>query len=115
MLDGGATQAEVRRAEARALTLRVEEEEARRRVALEVRERSIELDAARAGLALAETRLAAAETALEAERAQYLAGETALQAVSQARSRVVDARETRARLAVEARFTRRLLDVAVGG
>ena len=114
LFDRGATRERVRLAEARAAALRAEEVDARRGVALEVRERRIEVDALAAQAAVAEVRVRAAEQALDAERARFDAGEATLQAVSLLQARVVEARTERARLAVEARFQRLLLAVAVG-
>ena len=114
VLDGGRTAARVRQAEVQTLAAEVAAEDARRAVALEVRERRVALDAVGSRTEVAEVRVAAARTALDAEQARYLAGETTLQDVTQLRTRLVEAETELARLGVEARFASLLLDVAVG-
>jgi len=114
ILDRGQSRQRIRQAEARATALRAEQADAERAVALEVRELRIELDALDAQAELAEVRVAAAEAALDAERARYEGGETTLQSVSQLQARLVEARTERERIRVAARFQRRLIDVAVG-
>ncbi|MDT7856754.1 TolC family protein [Rubrivirga sp. S365] len=114
VLDRGAAGTAVRRAEARATALRADQEDVRRAVALDVRERSVEVDAAAARAEVAAVRVEAAEAALAAERARYAAGATTLQAVSLLQARLVEARTERAQLAVEAAFNRRLLALALG-
>ncbi len=114
LLDRGAVRQRVRQAEARATFLERDREDARRGVALEVRERAIALDALDAQSALADVRVEAAQAALAAERARFDAGEATLQAVSILLTRLVEAEAERARLAVEARFERLFLAVAVG-
>lgn len=114
LLDRGVTRQRVRQAEARAVLLRAEAEDARRAVALEVDERRIQIDALRARAEVAAVRVAAAQTALDAERARYAAGETTLQAVTLLQARAVEARTEQEQLAVAARFQALLLNVAVG-
>ena len=114
ILDRGVTRERTRLAEARAQALRAEADDARRAVALDVREAHVRLTSLQAQIGVAEVRVEAAETALRAERARYAAGATTLQAVSLAESRAVEARTEREQLHVGARFQRLLLDVAVG-
>ena len=115
LFDQGATRARTAQAAARAVALSVEAEDARRGVAAEVREALVEVEARQAQASVAADRVRAAQTAADAERDRFQFGETTLQSVSLARARLVEAQTDRARLEVEARFARLLLDVAVGG
>ena len=114
IFDRGSTRQRVRQAEARAAFLDQERQDTRRAVTLEVRERAIALDALAAQAELAVVRVEAAQEALDAERARFDAGEATLQAVSILQTRLVEAEAERARLAVEARFERLFLAIAVG-
>lgn len=114
IFDRGTTRERTRLAEARAQALRAEADDARRAVALDVREAHVRLTSLEDQAAVADVRVEAADAALAAERARYAAGAVTLQAVSLAESRAVEARAERERLRVSARFQRLLLDVAVG-
>ncbi|WP_412070025.1 TolC family protein [Rubrivirga sp. IMCC43871] len=114
LLDRGATRAQVRQATARASALGADAADARRAAALDVETSRVRLDALAEMLPLASARVAAAETALAAERARYDAGTTTLQAVSQLRTRLTASRTDAAVLAVTTRFERLLLALATG-
>lgn len=114
LFDRGVARQRTRQADVRAVALAAEREDARRSVALDVRERLIELDALREQDVLAAVRVRAAEATLAAERARYAAGESTLQSVSLAQARAVEARTAQERVTVDARFGRLLLGVAVG-
>ena len=104
----------VGQARARVSAAQATAENARRSVALEVWEAAIVLADVEAQTDLAATRLAAAETALDAEQARYQTGETTLQSVAQLRARAVDAATRLAVLTVTARYQRLLLRLAAG-
>ncbi len=74
----------------------------------------IRFAALRAQTEIAATRVRAAEEALDAEQARYAAGVSTLQSVSLLRARALEARTALAQLAIEARFQRLLLALAVG-
>lgn len=114
IFDRGVSRERIRRAEARGASLRAEEEAIRRAIALDVQELRIELDALADQQALADIRVDAATMALDAERARFTLGETTLQSVSIALARAVAARAEQERLAVTARFQRRLIQIAIG-
>ena len=114
VLDRGASGTAVARAEAQAAALRASAEDARRQVALDVQEQLVALDALAARADVAEVRVRAARTALDAKRARYEGGAATLQDVSVLQARLTDALAERATIAVEAAFASALLDVAVG-
>ena len=114
ILDRGVTRGRIRQAEAREQALRAAEADTRRAIALEVQEHRIRLDALAAQSEIAEIRVEAAQTALDAERARYVAGETTLQSVSILQARLHEARTNQALLRVQAQFERRLLMLALG-
>lgn len=114
VLDRGASGAAVARAEAQAAALRASAEDARRQVALDVREQVVALGDLAARADVAEVRVRAARTALDAERARYEGGDATLQDVSLLQARLTDALTERATIAVEAAFAPALLDIAVG-
>ena len=114
VLDGGATGARVRQAQARADALALEADDARRQAALEVEEAGLRVAATEAALPLAAERVGALEVALEAGRARYDAGAAMLQDVSDLGTRLVSARTDRAVLEATLVFERLLLEVARG-
>ena len=114
LLDRGTARAETRQAQARAAALDATADDARQAAALEVQASRLRLDALAEVLPLAAARVAAAETALAAERARYDAGASTLQAVSLLRARLTAAQTDQAVLDVTVRFERRLLALALG-
>ena len=114
VFDGGRTRGRVRQAQARAIAAGARADEVRRAAALEVRQAAIVLADLEAQADLADVRVAAAQTALDAEAARYQAGETTLQSVAQLRARAVDAATRQAVLAATARYQRLLLRLAAG-
>lgn len=114
LFDQGISRQRIRQAEAQAAALRSYQADARRAIALDVQEIRIRFAALRAQTEIAATRVRAAEEALDAEQARYAAGVSTLQSVSLLRARALEARTALAQLAIEARFQRLLLALAVG-
>ncbi|HLT46505.1 MAG TPA: TolC family protein [Rubricoccaceae bacterium] len=114
LFDQRQTSAQVRAAEARFRQREVEAEDARRQVALDVREAVLDLRLRGEEVRVAEQRVAAAEAALAAERERYRLGLTTLAALAEVNARYVEARVGEVRAAYALRVQQALLAYQVG-
>ena len=114
LFDRGRTAAGVREAQSQIDRAQASLEDARRAIALDVRQAVLDIESAREQAALGEVRVAAAEAALAAEESRYREGATTLQAVALLRARVVEARTARAQARAAAAVYRIVLQLATG-
>jgi len=114
LLDQGTTRARARAADLRAERLRVEREDLRRGVALDVREAVADYRVLGEQVRVAERRLTAADAALAAETERYARGMTTLPAVAEVRARRFEAAVGLEQARYALAFQQALLDYRTG-
>jgi outer membrane protein len=114
LFDQRQTSARARAADVRVRQRELEADDARRQVALEVREAVLDLRVRAEEVRVAERRVAAAEAALAAETERYRLGLTTLAALAEVNARTVEARVGLARARYALLVQRALLDYRVG-
>ncbi|HEX9953387.1 MAG TPA: TolC family protein [Rubricoccaceae bacterium] len=114
VFDRGVTRSRVGAASARLERARLDAEDARRGAATDVREAVLELDLLVGEVRVAERRLAAARTSLDAETERYRLGATTLAALAEVRARTVAAEVGLERSRAAVAFQRALIDYRSG-
>jgi outer membrane protein len=114
VFDRGVTRARARGADVRLERLRLEEEDRRREVAVEVREAAVDVELLAEQLRVAERRVRAADAALAAEEERYRLGATTLPVLAELRARRTEAVLGRERARYAVAFQRALLAYRTG-